>query len=46
MMQQGFQTASLLAVNAAASDAAGPFWETMGFERTDATPGTTHALRL
>lgn len=46
MMQQGFQAAPLLTVNAAASDAAGPFWEAMGFERTDALPGATHALRL
>ena len=46
MMQQGFQAAPLLTVNAAASEAAGPFWEAIGFERTDATPGATHALRL
>lgn len=46
MMQQGFQAAPLLTVNAAASESAGPFWEAMGFERTDATPGATHALRL
>lgn len=46
MMQQGFQAAPLLTVNAAASEAAGPFWEAIGFERTDATPGATHAQRL
>lgn len=46
MMQQGFQAAPLLTVNAAASEAAGPFWEAMGFARTDAAPGATHALRL
>lgn len=46
MMQQGFQAAPLLTVNAAASDAAGPFWETMGFARTNVVPGATHALRL
>ena len=46
MMQQGFQAAPLLTVNAAASDAARPFWEAMGFARTDALPGATHALRL
>jgi GNAT superfamily N-acetyltransferase len=45
MMQQGFQSAPLLTLNAAASDAAGPFWEAMGFERID-RPGITHALRL
>lgn len=46
MMQQGFQAAPLLTVNAAASDAAGPFWEALGFMRTDALPGATHVLRL
>ena len=46
MIQQGFQTAPLLTVNAAASEAAGPFWEALGFVRADATPGATHALRL
>lgn len=45
MMQQGFQAAPLLVLNAAASDAAPPFWEAMGFQRGD-WPGTTHALRL
>ena len=45
MMQQGFQTAPLLTLNAAASPAAPPFWEAMGFERVD-WPGVTHALRL
>ena len=46
MMQQGFQAAPLLTVNAAASVAAGPFWEAMGFARTETMPGVTHALRL
>lgn len=46
MMQQGFQAAPLLTVNAAASEAAGPFWEAMGFTRTDALPGATHVLRF
>lgn len=45
MMQQGFQAAPLLVLNAAASSAAAPFWEAMGFERVD-WPGITHALRL
>lgn len=45
MMQQGFQTAPLLTLNAAASAAAPPFWEAMGFERVDRA-GITHALRL
>lgn len=45
MMQQGFQTAPLLTLNAAASPAAPLFWEAMGFERID-WPGMTHALRL
>lgn len=46
MMQQGFQTAPLLTLNAGASDAAAPFWEAMGFARTEALDGATHALRL
>lgn len=45
MMQQGFQAAPLLVLNAAASDAATPLWEAMGFERVDWV-GITHALRL
>jgi GNAT superfamily N-acetyltransferase len=45
MMQQGFQTAPLLVLNARASAAAPPFWEAMGFERVE-WPGITHALRL
>jgi hypothetical protein len=36
----------MLTLNAAASDAAAPFWEAMGFARTDSVPGATHALRL
>jgi GNAT superfamily N-acetyltransferase len=46
MMQQGFQAAPLLTLNAAASDAAAPFWEAIGFQRSAALPGATHALRL
>ena len=46
MMQQGFQAAPMLTLNAAASDAAAPFWEAMGLARTDSVPGATHALRL
>lgn len=45
MMQQGFQTAPLLTLNAQASAAAPPFWESMGFERVD-RQRITHALRL
>lgn len=45
MMQQGFQAAPLLVLNAAASAAAPPFWEAMGFERVE-WDGVTHALRL
>jgi GNAT superfamily N-acetyltransferase len=45
MMQQGFQSAPLLTLNARASDAAPSFWEAMGFQPVD-WPGITHALRL
>lgn len=45
MMQQGFQAAPLLTLNAAASAAAAPFWEAMGFERVE-RDGITHALGL
>lgn len=45
MMQQAFQAAPLLVLNAAASAAAPPFWEAMGFERVE-WPEITHALRL
>ncbi len=45
MMQQGFQAAPLLTVNAAASEAAPAFWETLGFERVVAA-GYSHTLRL
>ena len=45
MMQQGFQAAPLLTVNAGASEAAAPFWAAMGFAAVD-WPGVTHALRL
>ncbi len=44
MIQQGLQAARLLVSNARASEAAGPFWEAMGFERVDAE-GFTHQLR-
>lgn len=43
MMQQGFEGAGVLTANARASDAAGPFWEAMGFRRIDAA-GYTHRL--
>jgi GNAT superfamily N-acetyltransferase len=43
MMQQGLQSAVVLTVNARASEAAGPFWEAMGFRRVEA-PGYTHRL--
>lgn len=45
MMQQGFQAAPLLTVNATASEAAPAFWEAMGFERAVAA-GYSHTLRL
>ncbi len=45
MMQQGFQAAPLLTVNARATEAAGPFWQAMGFDAID-WPGVSHALRL
>lgn len=44
MIQQGLQAARLLTSNARASEAAGPFWEAMGFERIEAD-GFTHQLR-
>jgi len=43
MMQQGLQASSVLTVNARASDAAGPFWEALGFRPVEA-PGYTHRL--
>lgn len=43
MVQQGFEAADVLTVNARASDAAGPFWEALGFRLVDA-PGYTHRL--
>lgn len=46
MMQQGFQAAPLLTVNAAASEAAPPFWESLGFGPSAAMTGVTHVLRL
>ncbi len=45
MMHQGFQATPLLTVNAAASEAAPAFWETLGFERAVAA-GYSHRLRL
>lgn len=45
MMQQGFQAAPLLTLNAAASAAAPLFWEAMGFVRVEAE-SFSHALRL
>ncbi|WP_245863857.1 GNAT family N-acetyltransferase [Caulobacter mirabilis] len=45
MMQQGFQAAPRLTVNAAASVAAGPFWAAMGFEPSDRRDAT-HIARL
>ncbi|MCE3288327.1 MAG: family N-acetyltransferase [Caulobacter sp.] len=44
MVQQGLQEAHLLTANARASQAAGPFWEAMGFKRVEAS-GFTHQLR-
>lgn len=44
MIQQSLQAASLLTSNARASEAAGPFWEAMGFERVEAD-GHTYQLR-
>lgn len=44
MVQQGLQAARLLVCNARAGDAAGPFWEAMGFERVHGE-GFTHQLR-
>jgi len=45
MMQQGLQQAPLLTANARATEAAGPFWEAMGFTPVD-WPGVTHLFRL
>jgi GNAT superfamily N-acetyltransferase len=44
MMQQGLQAAHLLTVNAGASAAAAPFWESLGFVPVDRA-GITHELR-
>lgn len=44
MIQQGFQAARLLTSNAEASEAAGPFWEAIGFEQVTG-PDFTHQLR-
>jgi GNAT superfamily N-acetyltransferase len=43
MMQQGFEGADVLTVNARASDAAAPFWEALGFEPVGES-GYTHQL--
>jgi GNAT superfamily N-acetyltransferase len=43
MVQQGFEAADALTVNARASEAAGPFWEALGFKPVEAL-GYTHRL--
>lgn len=45
MMQQGLQEAPMLTTNARATEAAGPFWEAMGFTAVE-WPGVTHVFRL
>lgn len=44
LIESGFAHADLLTCNAGASDAATPFWESMGFEPVTAE-GITHSLR-
>ncbi|EJL24170.1 putative P-loop ATPase fused to an acetyltransferase [Caulobacter sp. AP07] len=44
LIQEGLDQVDLLTVNAAASPAAAPFWETQGFS-PDATGPWTHVLR-
>ncbi|PIB93183.1 GNAT family N-acetyltransferase [Caulobacter sp. FWC2] len=44
LIHEGFDSIGLLTVNAAASPAAGPFWEAQGFV-PDATGPWTHVLR-
>jgi len=43
MMQQGFEGAEVLTVNARASEAAPSFWEALGFQPVS-EPGYTHRL--
>jgi GNAT superfamily N-acetyltransferase len=43
LLAGGFEHTSTLTCNAGASDAAAPFWESMGFEPID-HPGITHVL--
>jgi len=44
LIHEGFDSVSLLTVNAQASDAAGPFWEAQGFV-ADASGPWTHVMR-
>lgn len=44
LIHEGFDCVGLLTVNAAASEAAGPFWEAQGFV-ADATGPWTHVIR-
>jgi GNAT superfamily N-acetyltransferase len=44
LIQEGFDSVALLTVNAAASPAAGPFWEALGFV-ADVSGPWTHVLR-
>ncbi len=44
LIHEGLDSVGLLTVNAAASPAAGPFWEAQGFT-ADATGPWTHVLR-
>jgi GNAT superfamily N-acetyltransferase len=44
LLASGFDHAETITCNAGASDAAAPFWERMGFARTDIT-GVTHVRR-
>ena len=44
LIHEGFDSVSLLTVNAQASDAAGPFWEAQGFV-ADASGPWTHLMR-
>lgn len=44
LIHEGFDSVELLTVNARASDAAGPFWETQGFV-ADADGPWTHVMR-
>ena len=44
LIHEGFKTVDLLTVNAAASPAAGPFWEAQGFV-PDTSGSWTHVLR-